>query len=172
MCLVWPPAVFVCNAVASSKALDKSFAVKTSLKIKVTQQKSFPKMSNCPTHSKGLHIFHYDPQIVSYRFHQVSINVLFMFILFHLSKQSQDNTYLMKDRFTLLVSLFPHWSSKDTNTFVHQELKWKYPVDFFKANTHLMAEVRVVDEFTFWWSMIDNGVTARHRYSPRTGQID
>ena len=95
----------------------------TSLRIKVTQQQSFPKMSNCPTHSKGLHKFHYDPQIMSYRFHQVSINVLFMFILFHLSKQSQDNTYLMKDRFTLLVSLYPHWSSKDTNTIVHQELK-------------------------------------------------
>ena len=76
---------------------------------------------------------------MSYWFHQVSIIVLFMFILFHLSKQSQDNTYLMKDRFTLLVSLFPHWSSKDTNTIVHQELKWKYPVDFFKANTRIMA---------------------------------
>ena len=77
---------------------------------------------------------------MSYQFHHVYVYVLFMFILFHLSKQSQDNTYLMKDRFTLLVSLYPHWSSKDTNTIVHQELKWKYPVDFFRANTRIMAD--------------------------------
>ena len=31
MRLVWPPAVFVCNAVASTKALDKSFAIKHKL---------------------------------------------------------------------------------------------------------------------------------------------
>ena len=36
-------------------------------------------------------------------------------------------------------SAFIHTGAQDTNTIVHQELKWKYPVDFFRANTRIMA---------------------------------